>query len=115
VVLVTVRRELAACCPLYPQILLSPPIPIPPLPESLAREILPGDGITPECADPHLEVLRPPYPVIEDLGEVAGVPSAPNDAPGIPEGLEFLGLVRAAVGMQEPGGALGATNVGLPA
>jgi hypothetical protein len=57
--------------------------------------------------------LRPPDPVIEDLGEAAGVPSAPNDTPGLPEGLEFLGLVRAAVGIQEPGGALGATNIVL--
>jgi hypothetical protein len=103
-------------CPLYPQILLLPPlIPVPLLPESLVCEILPGDSITPGCADAHLEVLRPPNPIIEDLGEAAGVPSAPNDAPELPKGLEFLGLVRAAVRMQEPGRALGVTNVGLPA
>jgi hypothetical protein len=85
------------------------PLPVDPLlPETLMREILRGEGIAPirrAANERHFEPLKLPDLVIEDLGEAGGVLSALSDASGVPE---RLGLVRAAVGMHEPGGLLSA-------
>jgi hypothetical protein len=89
---------------------------VPPPFETLAHDITPGEGANPiqgATDNPDLEPLKPPDLVIEDLGEAGVVPLAPSDAPGLPEHLERLGLVCAAVGMQEPGGALAAMSAGL--
>jgi len=98
--------------PCTPQLSPLPVLLLPP--ETLAHKIPRGEGTAPirhatnEC---HLEVLKPPDIVIEDLGEAGGVPLAPSDAPQLPEGPECLGLVCVAIGKQELGGALAAMSV----
>jgi hypothetical protein len=86
-----------------------------PLLETSTRDTPPNESAAYEryAEDPNVENLKPPDPVIEDLGEVGGVPSAPSDAPGLPEGLERPGFVCVAAGMQGPRGALAITSVGL--
>jgi hypothetical protein len=73
--------------------------------------VLPCEGSEQYAAPctPQIRPLKPPDLTIEDLGKAGGA-SAPNDVPGLPESPERLGLVSAAIGMQERGGALSATN-----